>query len=299
MKRKLAVLLALGLCVFTLLTGCGGSGGGEEKVVKIATKPMTEGLILGEMLSQLITADTDLTVEMTKGVGGGTSNIHPAIVKGDFDMYPEYTGTAWYDVLKKTDSPDEDTLYEELKQAYAEEYQLEWTGLYGFNNTYTLAVRKDKAEGITTMSQLAPKTPELNFGANPDYYEREDGFNALTKTYGYNFKNHVDMDMGLKYTALESGEVDVINAFTTDGQLSTAEAVTLEDDKHFFKNYYSGTVVRQDCLEKYPELREVLAKMDGLISEKDMQKLNHAVEIDGKDEVTVAGDFLKEKGLLK
>ncbi|MEG2419176.1 MAG: glycine betaine ABC transporter substrate-binding protein, partial [Eubacterium sp.] len=226
--------------------GCGSSAT-ESKTVKIATKPMTEQLILGEMLKELIETKTDLTVEITKGVGGGTSNIHPAMIKGDFDIYPEYTGTAWYTVLKKTESPDEGTLYQQLKKDYNDQFSLAWVGLYGFNNTYSLAMKKSVAEqyGIETYSQLVATSPNLVFGANPDFYEREDGFNGLTSTYALKFKATKEMDIGLTYQALKGGEVDVITVFTTDGQLDDPDLVVLKDDKGYFKNYYCGTVARQ------------------------------------------------------
>ncbi|MEA5073620.1 MAG: glycine betaine ABC transporter substrate-binding protein [Eubacterium aggregans] len=301
MKRKWQLSLAAGLAVLMMLTigGCGSSAS-ESKTVKIATKPMTEQLVLGEMMKELIETKTDLTVEIAKGVGGGTSNIHPAMLKGDFDLYPEYTGTAWYTVLKKTDSPDEGTLYQQLRKDYEDQFNLTWVGLYGFNNTYSLAMKKSVAEqyGITTYSQLVATSPNLVFGANPDFYEREDGFNGLTSTYALKFKETKEMDIGLTYQALKGGEVDVITVFTTDGQLDDPDLVVLKDDKGYFKNYYCGTVARQDTLKKYNELEGVLKLLDDQISEADMIKMNHRVEIDKQEDAVVAHDFLVEKRLV-
>ena len=303
MKKKTKMIGALALTLvlgFTMITGCSAGGTKESGTVKIATKPMTEQLILGEMLSILIQDNTDLNVEITKGVGGGTSNIHPALIKGDFDLYPEYTGTAWNNILKKTEYPDDDTLCKTLTDEYDKQFGLKWVGMYGFNNTYTLALRKEIADkyNIKIFSDMAKYTPEITFGANPDFYEREDGYQALCDAYGFNFKDHMDMDIGLKYNALNSGEVDVINAYTTDGQLSVADAVSLKDDKNFFKNYYCGTVVREDTLEKYPELEDVLKKMDGIITNEEMSKMNYDLEVNERDEHDVAMEFLKSKGLI-
>lgn len=303
MKKKtkkigaLALVLVLGV---SMITGCSTGGQKESGAVKIATKPMTEQLILGEMLSILIQENTDLNVEITKGVGGGTSNIHPALIKGDFDLYPEYTGTAWNNILKKNEYPDDETLWNTLTDEYDAQFGLKWVGMYGFNNTYTLALRKEIADkyNIKTFSDMARYTPEITFGANPDFYEREDGYQALCDAYGFSFKDHMDMDIGLKYNALNSGEVDVINAYTTDGQLSVADAVSLTDDKGFFKNYYCGTVVREDTLEKYPELEGVLKKMDGIITNEEMSKMNYDLEVNNRDEHDVAMEFLKSKGLI-
>ena len=303
MKKKTKMIGALSLALVlgvTMITGCSAGGQKESGTIKIATKPMTEQLILGEMLSILVQENTDLNVEITKGVGGGTSNIHPALIKGDFDLYPEYTGTAWNNILKKTEYPDDETLWNTLTDEYDAQFGLKWVGMYGFNNTYTLALRREIADkyNIKTFSDMAKYTPEITFGANPDFYEREDGYQALCDAYGFSFKDHMDMDIGLKYNALNSGEVDVINAYTTDGQLSVADAVSLTDDKGFFKNYYCGTVVREDTLEKYPELEGVLKKMDGIITNEEMSKMNYDLEVNNRDEHDVAMEFLKSKGLI-
>ena len=172
-------------------------------------------------------------------------------------------------------------------------------GLYGFSNTYGLAMRKDRAEelGIRTYSDLAERSGELIFGGNPDYLELPTGYTRLCEAYGMAFKDTEQIDIGLKYEALENGDVDVINAFTTDAKLSSEDLTVLEDDKVFFERYDAGTVVRLDALEKYDGLEEALMKMDGLISESEMQQLNARVE-NGEEDAAVAEDFLKEKGLL-
>ena len=120
--------------------------------VHIATKPMTEQYVLGEMLDILIEQDTDLNVEITQGVGGGTSNIQPAMESGEFDLYPEYTGTAWNMVLKQDGIYTED-LFVELQQDYEDNYSMEWVGMYGFNNTYCMVVRSEVAQqyGLETL----------------------------------------------------------------------------------------------------------------------------------------------------
>ncbi|WP_347707706.1 glycine betaine ABC transporter substrate-binding protein [Clostridium sp. 1001271B_151109_B4] len=298
MKKKGKVLICiLAILLIIIPVGCSK----KSDTIKIATKPMTEQFILGEMLKLIIEENTNLNVEITKGIGGGTSNIHPAILKGDFDMYPEYTGTGWSFVLKETEIPDDETLYKELKEKYNSEYDLTWVNLFGFNNTFGLVIRKDLAEkyNIKTYSDLAKYSEELTFGAEYDFYERDDGFDALCEEYNMNFKKSVDLDIGLKYNAINSKEIDVMNIFTTDGQLSNSDVVVLEDDKNFYETYYCGTVVRNDTLEKYPELKEAIMKLDNIINEEEMAKLNYLVETEGQDESNVAKDFLIEKGLVE
>ena len=283
-----AVML-LGIC------GCG-----KKEAIKIASKPMTEQYILTEIIAQMIEAETEYEVEITKGVGGGTTNIHPALVKGEFDLYPEYTRTAWLNVLKREEmEKDDDKLYEQLLAEY-DGMGLTWTGLYGFSNTYGLAVRQETAEqyGLSTYSDLAAASGELIFGGNPDYIELETGYPRLCSAYGMTFKDTNQMEIALKYEALKNGEVDVINAFTTDAQLAANQLVLLTDDQVFFETFDAGTVVRKDALKDYPELQGILEKLNGMISAEEMQRMNYAVEVEGKEDREVAEEFLKEKGLL-
>ena len=283
-----AVML-LGIC------GCG-----KKEAIKIASKPMTEQYILTEIIAQMIEAETDYEVEITKGVGGGTTNIHPALVKGEFDLYPEYTRTAWLNVLKREEmEKDDDKLYEQLLAEY-DGMGLTWTGLYGFSNTYGMAVRQETAEqyGLSTYSDLAAASGELIFGGNPDYIELETGYPRLCSAYGMTFKDTNQMEIALKYEALKNGEVDVINAFTTDAQLAANQLVLLTDDQVFFETFDAGTVVRKDALKDYPELQGILEKLNGMISAEEMQRMNYAVEVEGKEDREVAEEFLKEKGLL-
>ncbi|MCI8594333.1 MAG: glycine/betaine ABC transporter substrate-binding protein [Oscillospiraceae bacterium] len=303
MKKKI-VAFALALVSLLSLAACGTpKSDADAGPIKIATKPMTEQYILGEMLG-LILEDAGYEVEITKGIGGGTNNIHPAMEKGEFDLYPEYTSSGWVMVLNHDAVGVDDTkMFDDLKAEYQEKFQMTWVGLYGFNNTFTIAVRDEAAQqyNLKTTSDLAAVAGELNFGGNPDYIERADGFSLLCDTYGLNFKSVSDIDIGLKYQALQSGDIDVTNAFTTDAQLGNESAglVTLEDDKHLQVNYFCSTVVRQDALEKYPGLEETLMKMDNLLSDGEMAHLNYLVEVEGADEKEVARNFLVEKGILE
>lgn len=272
----------------------------QQDTIHIATKPMTEQYILGEMLDILIEQDTDLNVELTQGVGGGTSNIQPAMESGEFDMYPEYTGTGWNMVLKHDGLYTED-LFNELENQYNTQYQMKWVGMYGFNNTYGLVVRQEIAEkyNIQTYSDLKPIAGDLIFGAEYDFFEREDGYDALCETYGLHFGQTMDMDIGLKYQAINQGKIDVMVIFTTDGQLSASDVVVLEDDKHFYPSYICGNVIRTEVLDQHPELETVFEKCNQLITDQDMAAMNYAVESKGQEPRDVAYDFLRSQNLLK
>ena len=272
----------------------------KQDTLNIATKPMSEQYILGEMLDIYIEQETDLNVELTQGVGGGTSNIQPAMENKEFDIYPEYTGTAWNMVLKKDGVYTED-LFTTLQDEYRNLLQMEWLGMYGFNNTYGLAVRKEIAEkyNLKTYSDLKTVASQLVFGAEYDFYEREDGYEALCNSYGLSFKETRDMDIGLKYQAINQKEIDVMVVFTTDGQLSASDITVLKDDKNFFPSYLCGNVIRLEVLNKHPELKDVFENLTNIISDKDMAKMNYMVETEGKEPREVAKMCLKNAGLIK
>lgn len=272
----------------------------KQDTLNIATKPMSEQYILGEMLDIYIEQETDLNVELTQGVGGGTSNIQPAMENKEFDIYPEYTGTAWNMVLKKDGVYTED-LFTTLQDEYRNSLQMEWLGMYGFNNTYGLAVRKEIAEkyNLKTYSDLKAVASQLVFGAEYDFYEREDGYEALCNSYGLSFKETRDMDIGLKYQAINQKEIDVMVVFTTDGQLSASDITVLKDDKNFFPSYLCGNVIRLEVLNKHPELKDVFENLTNIISDEDMAKMNYMVETEGKEPREVAKMCLKNAGLIK
>jgi len=271
----------------------------KTKDIHIATKPMTESYILGQMLALLIEQDTGLSVRLTNGVGGGTSNIHPAMLRGGFDIYPEYTGTSWEAVLKHKD-PYQDDKFTILEDAYKKQYGLEWANLYGFNNTYDLAVSKQVAQQyqLKTFTDLAKVSHQLIFGAEYDFFEREDGYKQLQEVYGIHFGKVIDMDIGLKYQAIRDKKIDAMVVFTTDGQLSVSEVVVLQDDRNLYPSYKAGTVVRTELLTTYPALRITLKKLNNLIDDATMAHLNFLVETERKRPEEVAKNYLLQKGLL-
>lgn len=293
-KRIVCVLLA---AVFLLASGAGCS---RPETVVIASKPMTEQYILVEMLTLLIEDGSDLVVDQKMGIGGGTSNIHPALLSGEVDIYPEYTGTGWLFVLKEELIRDPLALYEAVRTAYREEFDVVWSGLYGFNNTFGLAVREETAAryDLETYSDLARVSGELSLGAEYDFYEREDGYPGLVDAYGFGFGRTVELDIGLKYEAIGSEEVDVINIFSTDGRLRQYNLRVLEDDRYFFPSYFAATLIRGETLRAHPELEGILAGLDGQISDEEMTELSYLVEIENADPRAVAREFLQEKGLL-
>lgn len=289
----LLILLLVGLLLFGIL-----GNRSSKDTIQVATKPMTEQYIMGEMLDILIEKNTDLTVEITQGVGGGTSNIQPAMESGEFDIYPEYTGTGWNQVLKREDLYTEER-FGELEKEYNDNYNMTWKGMYGFNNSYALAVRTEIAQehNLKTISDLKGISEDLTFGAEYDFFEREDGYTPLTETYGISFNNTVDLDIGLKYQAITEGNIDIMPIFTTDGQFAVSDLVVLEDDLNFYPSYQCGNVIREEVLNTHPELEGIFKSLEGILSDEEMARLNYQVEGEGKNPREAAEDFLTEKGL--
>ncbi|MDD7769606.1 glycine betaine ABC transporter substrate-binding protein, partial [Suipraeoptans intestinalis] len=153
--------------------------------------------------------------------------------------------------------------------------------------------------GLQTYSDLQRVNGQLVFGAEYDFFERQDGYDKLCDTYDLSFRSTSDMDMGLKYQAINSGKIDIMPVNTTDGQLAQADVTVLKDDKGMYPSYQCGIVVRQEILDKYPELVPALQKLDRILTEADMQKMNYEVETEKKEPADVAKAFLKKKGLIK
>jgi osmoprotectant transport system permease protein len=175
-----------------------------------------------------------------------------------------------------------------------------WVGMLGFNNTYGLCVRREIAQknNLKTYSDLAKVAPTLTFGAESDFFGRDDGYPALQETYGINFAKILDIDISLKYDAIREGKIDAMNIFTTDGQLSASPVTVLRDDKGLYPSYMCGFVIRKATLDAHPELQKVFAKVTHILTDEQMASMNYEVETDKTAPEAVATAFLQEKGLL-
>lgn len=289
-------------CIIIVCILIGGYVAYEQNpanTIHIASKSYTEEYITGELLKQVIEAHTDLNVELTSGVAGGSGTIHSGMESGDFDLYPEYTGVAWLSILHKNSTYDE-TQFDDLNSYYEDNYNMTWYNKYGFEDTYGIGVTKEVADkyNLKTYSDLAKVSNQLSFGAESDFFAREDGYDAICDDYGMNFKDTMDLDVSIKYDAVKQGQVDVIDVYTTDGRLENSNIVVLEDDKDFYPSYYAGTVINQQTLIDHPEVADALDYLTGNISTEDMKHMNYEVDIVGKDPSDVAHDFLVSKHLI-
>ncbi|MEG4572213.1 glycine betaine ABC transporter substrate-binding protein [Microcoleus sp. N3A4] len=280
------------LCLFAV-AGCTSS---SEKRVVVCSKDFTEQVILAEILAQHIEAKTDIKVERELNLGG--SLCHQSLTAGKIDLYVEYTGTGFTNILKQKPISDPKKVLDYLKQEYPKQFKAEWTEPLGFNNSFAIVVRGDDAKklNLQTLSQLGKAAPKLRAGFGPEFKDREDGFPGLAKTYGIKFAEEPkELLLGLLYQALQQKEVDVIAGNTTDGLIQSLGLVVLKDDKKYFPPYEAVPVVRSQILEKYPELRQVLAELGGKISEEDMRQLNYQVDKKQQEAGQVAREFLQQK----
>ncbi|MGH7757592.1 MAG: glycine betaine ABC transporter substrate-binding protein, partial [Vulcanimicrobiaceae bacterium] len=226
---------------------------------------------------------------------GGTQVAMAALQRGDIDLYPEYTGTALINELKLPPSSNAQQVYQTVKTAYQQKFKLTWLEPAPMNDTQALATTQAVAAKyhLRTLSDLAAAAPQLRLGAIPEFTKRADGLPGLQKRYGgFHFKSIKLFDIGLRYKALETGAVDVVVAFGTDGQIAADHLVVLIDDKHLFPIYQVAPVVRDDTLTKYPIIVPTLNGLAPLLTDDVMRSLNY--QVDGKKRSTadVAREFL-------
>ncbi|MBA3943512.1 MAG: quaternary ammonium transporter [Herpetosiphonaceae bacterium] len=284
----------------TMATTVGPTGSGAT--IKVGSKNFTEEFILGEMYAQLLEAN-GFKVERKFNLGS-EQIAQQALVNKDIDLYPEYTSTGLLTILKLPAITDPQKILDTVKSEYEKRYQLTWLKPAPFNDTNALAMTKKRADelGIKTYTDLSKKADQLIAGGPPEFFAREDGVPGLVKAYGgFNFKATKQLDPGLRYPALTSGQIDVVRAFSTDGQLASPDLVVIQDDKTFYPIYQAAPVVRMDTLQANPQIADILNKLAApALDDKTMAGLNLMVDgPDKKDPAAVAKDWLTQQGLLK
>lgn len=297
-KRNFVLLCVLGFSLAMLIASCTVK---PDNLIIIGSKNFTEQVILGELLAQHIEANTDLKVERKLNLGG-TFICHNALTTGEIDAYVEYTGTAFTAILKNEPISNPQEVYQQTKQQYDQQFNLEVMPSLGFNNTFAIVIRGEDARKlkVQNISQIAQKTPLWRVGFGEEFLSRKDGFSGLAETYNLRFAESPKlMDVERVYPALKDKQVDLVVGNSTDGQIGRLDLVILKDDRLFFPPYQAVPVVRQQTLQKHPELREVFQNLSGKISAPEMQRLNFQVEAEKKDVKQVVEQFLLSKGLIK
>lgn len=280
------------LClVFLLLIFVNVSCNTSEKSstkIKVGSKTFTESVILGEIVSQLA-GQEGVEVKHLRELGG-TRVLWSALLKGEIDIYPEYTGTIIQEILARKDIHDEKT----LKKALAEKNILMSRPL-GFNNTYAIGMKEDVAEklGINKISDLR-KHPQLRFGFTNEFMDRRDGWPSLRRAYSLPQKNVRGLDHDLAYRGLESGAIQVTDLYSTDAEIRYYNLRTLKDDLNHFPEYNAVLLYRKDLKTRAPQALKAILQLEGSISESEMIQMNAKVKIEGKSESTVASEFLQK-----
>ncbi|WP_458204493.1 ABC transporter substrate-binding protein [Haladaptatus sp. NG-SE-30] len=280
--------------------------GGSGKSIVVSSKNFTEQFILSQLSIKLLENEGHEVKDKT-GLGGSPANFK-AVKNGESDMYWEYTGTAWSNVLnKESQVSDPQKLYKKVDQAYNNKWQIDWLQKAPFNNTYVIMANPKwaKKTGVESLSGLAEYVKNndttIKVAMNPEMEQREDSWGGLPEAYGFadaaNQKmKPVTMKIGLAYKAVANNQAQLGFGFATDPKIQKYNLPIIEDDKNFFIIYNPAPNARDKTFDK--SMKSTVNKVAPKLDTKTMQSLNAKVDIDGKDPAVVAENFLKQKGLI-
>ncbi|TCP30204.1 osmoprotectant transport system permease protein [Scopulibacillus darangshiensis] len=300
LKRSFKTVGIAALVVALLIIVPLVSGNGKKDIV-IAGKLGAEPAILDNMYKLLIEQDTDLDVKLKTDLGK-TAFVFNALKSGDIDIYPEFTGTAITTFLKeKAVSTDRKEVYEQAKKGLLEKFNMVYLKPMAYNNTYALAVPDKTAKrfGLETISDLKPVAQHMKAGFTLEFADRQDGYKGIQKLYGLHFPNVKTMEPKLRYHAIQTGDINLIDAYSTDSEIKQYHLTVLKDDKNLFPPYQGAPLLRKETIEKYPEIKDALNKLAGKITDDEMREMNYKVNVKGFSPEEVAKDYLKKEDLLK
>lgn len=292
-RTQIIACLIVGLWA-SAIVGCT-----QERPITVGSKNFTEQVILGEIVAQHLEYRLGRHVDRKLDLGG-TMLAHQALVNGDIDLYPEYTGTALTTVLKLPPAHDPVAALALVRAEYLARFNVEWMDPFGFNNTFAMVIRGDDARKskIATLSEAGRYDPGWKLGIGYEFQQRPDGLAGLLKTYNLQLDGAPKMmDLGLLYKALEQRQVNMVAGNATDGQLSVLDVLVLLDDQHYFPPYDCVLAVRNESLEDNPPLRIALAELAGRFTDLTMRKLNYQVDGAHRPVREVAEQFLRDAGL--
>lgn len=318
-RRLRTALVAVGTAITLAMAGCSGntdvSGGGsgdaasggsiaEDYDLKgakltVGSKEFTENRILGQItIAALQAAGADVTDKT--GISG-TDTVRAALDSGEIDMYWEYTGTGWVNILGNTSAQLPDDLYAAVSEADAAN-GVTWIGPAEFNNTYAVAVKSDfaKENDLKTISDAAEylaQNPDSKLCAASEFINRDDGLPGLEAAYGMKFGGPVEVELNLIYTQLGES-CDFGEVFATDARIKSNDLVVLEDDKKFIVPYVGALTVKSDVADEYPDIDAMFTDIAGKLDDETMIDLNGKVDLDGEKEADVAKAWLQENGYI-
>lgn len=292
MIKKIILFICL---IFTFLSHA-------TKPVVIGSKNFSEGFILTELVSILLEEKFNQPVARKLGLGG-TKVAFDALVNDNIDLYGDYTGTGYVMILKMKGERDPDEVFKIVDREFQKNWDIKWMPSLGFNNTYTVAVRRDdeRFKNINTISELPKDLSRFIYGAGHEFMERTDGHKAFIKDYNLKFDGSkiIAMNSGLMYSAIRDKKLDLIVAYSTDGRIRAYNLKTLKDDRNFFPPYYASFIVKNKTLKKFPVLNDVFEITHNLITENEMMEMNYLVDSENIEPRLVAKNYLIKKGLIE
>ena len=317
LDKPLNLLRLLGLVavVAMLAVGCGGGGGGgggggslaqgydfSGQEYTVGSKEFTEQLVLGNITMQAL-EETGATVNDQIGLAGSDA-VRTAMESGEIDMYWEYLGTGWINILGETGSIPEPA-YETVADRDLEENNIHWLEPAPEENSYALATNRETADayGLSTLSDLesfiAENPDQASICVGSEFAVRDDGLPGLQEAYGYEFPDIQRIQDGLVYDQVANGEgCNFGSVFTTDGRIPNLDLVLLEDDQEFFPAFNGALTMRQEVFEENEQIADMFGEISPLLTTEQMQQLNLEVDVNGVPPEEVAETFLRDNGLI-
>ena len=272
----------------------------KDKLI-ISGKLGSEPEILINMYKILIEENSKLGVELKPGLGK-TSFVFNALKNGDIDIYPEFSGTAVFTFLNETPvNNNAEDVFNQAQKGMETKFKMVMLKPMKYNNTYAIAVSKKFANenNLKTISDLVRVKDKIKAGFTREFNDREDGYLGLKKLYQFEISNIKEFEPKLRYVAVQSGDINLVDAYSTDPELAQYNMVILKDDKHLFPPYQGSPMMREETLKKYPKLKEILEKLSGKISDEEMSTMNYRVSVKGEKAEDVAREYLRNAGIIK
>ena len=272
----------------------------QDKLI-ISGKLGSEPEILINMYKILIEENSKIGVELKPGLGK-TSFVFNALKNGDIDIYPEFSGTAVFTFLNETPvNNNAEDVFNQAQKGMETKFKMVMLKPMKYNNTYAIAVSKKFADknNLKTISDLARVKDKIKAGFTREFNDREDGYPGLKKLYQFEIPNIKEFEPKLRYVAVQSGDINLVDAYSTDPELAQYNMVILKDDKHLFPPYQGSPMMREETLKKYPKLKKILEKLSGKISDEEMSTMNYRVSVKGEKAEDVAREYLRNAGIIK
>ena len=272
----------------------------KDKLI-ISGKLGSEPEILINMYKILIEENSKIGVELKPGLGK-TSFVFNALKNGDIDIYPEFSGTAVFTFLNETPvNNNAEDVFNQAQKGMETKFKMVMLKPMKYNNTYAIAVSKKFANenNLKMISDLARVKDKIKAGFTREFNDREDGYPGLKKLYQFEIPNIKEFEPKLRYVAVQSGDINLVDAYSTDPELAQYNMVILKDDKHLFPPYQGSPMMREETLKKYPKLKKILEKLSGKISDEEMSTMNYRVSVKGEKAEDVAREYLRNAGIIK